>query len=214
MKRAIVNLVTNNSWFPRGQKRLIDSLKDNFDGDIIPFVGEEKVGSPKHSENPYAFKVYAIDYARRMGYRQILWLDASVWAVKDIKDVWGYIDEHGYMMQEDGNMVGRWANDKCLEWFELSKEEADKMVMFSAGFLGLDFENKLVNEFFAKWKDACDNGIFKGEWKNHRHDMTCASIIANRLKMRYTPGGTFMAYIGSAYGKPKDTACFYIQGMT
>ena len=58
-KRAIVNLV-NNDGYLSGQTRLKENIITRFDGTFIANYGEEAVGAPLHSDNPYAFKIYAL----------------------------------------------------------------------------------------------------------------------------------------------------------
>ena len=57
------------------------------------------------------------------------------------------------------------------------------MPMFAAGYCGFDFKNGKAQEFFAEWKESMLNGCFRGSWTDHRHDMTCASIIAHKHDM-------------------------------
>lgn len=85
--------------------------------------------------------------------------------------------------------------------------------MFSAGLLGLDKNNPLAMEFFTQWKASAKAGCFKGNYETHRHDMTCASIIAQRLGMKYQRGGEHMSYIGSGYTEPEEGTVFYLQGL-
>ena len=58
--RAIVNVVSEDERYIKAQRRLIQSFHE-FGGsysecDFLRFAGERIVGSPKHHENPYAFK--------------------------------------------------------------------------------------------------------------------------------------------------------------
>lgn len=189
--RAVVNF-SNNSY-TRGQKRLKQTLNDSWP---IYFYNEyDQIGSPDHFDNPYAFKLYAIEKARESGATSILYLDASVYPVKDITTLFEMIEKDGYLMQEAGHFVGRWSNDRCLEYFGITREEANKMLMYgNAGLLGLDFTSEIAKDFFNKWMEACKDGIFKGSWIDHRHDMTVGSIIANNLNMKYHSGDEILAY--------------------
>jgi hypothetical protein len=150
-----------------------------------------------------------------MGYNQILWLDASVYPVKDITPVFDWLTEKGIFMEEAGHWAGTWSPQYVLDYFNITKEEAMKMPMFAAGYVGFDFRNPISQEFFAEWKEAMLNGMFKGSWDVTRHDMVCASIIANKrgLLPLYSAGGQFFAYIGEAYGTPKDSVVFHLAGM-
>lgn len=208
--RCIVNLSTSQYW--GGMSRLSDSITP-FGIDKYSFLSENEVGAPQHALNPYAFKIYAIEAMRERGYNQILWLDASVYAVKDPKPVFDWIDKHGYFMEEAGHYVGQWCNDRTLEFFGITREEAMTMPMFSAGFVGLDFRNETAVTFFSRWKNAMLNGMFKGDWSNHRHDMSAGSIIANQMGLIYSKGGTYFSYVGPGYGEPSETSVFHLKGM-
>lgn len=212
IKRCVVNLATGR--FLKGQKRLKKSMLSQA-YDFIHFTSESQVGSPLHSDNPYAFKIYAIERARELGYNQILWLDSSVYTVKDITPVFDWLTDKGIFLEEAGHHAGQWCNDETLKYFELDREDAMFYPMFSAGYCGFDFRNPISQEFFAEWKESMLNGMFRGLWENHRHDMTCGSIIANKqgLLPLYSKGATFFAYIGDVFGTPKETVVCYLQGM-
>lgn len=218
-KRAIVCLVSNMPRYLHGRDRLRESL---LSPGILPpdietffFTGEESVGAPPHSENPYAFKIYAIEKVRALGFEQILWLDSSVVAAKNIDPVFQWLSQRGIFMEEAGHYVSRWCNDFTLNYFGLKREETESMGMFSAGFTGLDFTHPISVNFFEQWRRSMEAGCFKGEWNNHRHDMTAGSIIANLngWDKLYSPGGHLFAYVGGDYTPPKETVVFHLKGL-
>src|SRR4051812_15502083 len=108
MKRAVVSFANEHGNYLKGLERLSESLKGKLHGDFAGFVGEESIGAPRHEDNPYAFKVYAIDLLINSGYTQILWLDSSVYAVKNVMPVFDEIASRGYIMQDAGHAVGNW----------------------------------------------------------------------------------------------------------
>jgi len=206
MKHCIVNFA--NGYFKKGQDRLVKSLQENkYQGDIIIFDQYEQVGSLTHQEVPYQFKVYAIEKARQMDYDIVLYLDASMFAIKNVMPVIYHIIDKGHLMELCGFSVGQWATDICLNEFSISREDAFSIPLHSAGFTGLNFKNELANTFFEKWlQKAKEEKTFIGDWNNnnrqcsqderclgHRHDQTTASIIAHQLEMnRINPH--FMQY--------------------
>lgn len=214
IKRCVVNLVTNDHY-KKGQERLKERIVNCFNGTLIAVYGEDAVGAPHHFDNPYAFKIYAIEQARAQGYNQILWLDASVYPVKDITPVFDWLTEKGIFLEEAGHYAGTWSPKYVLDYFGITKEQAMQMPMFSAGFCGFDFTNPISIEFFAEWKEAMLNGMFKGNWQESRHDMAAGSIIANKrgLVPLYSSGGQFFAYIGEAFGEPKESVVFHLKGI-
>lgn len=211
---CIVNLSTPQ--YNRGRTRLLNSLQGKFNGATLFYQSEAEVEAPPHLENPYAFKLYAIAKAAQMGYKRILWLDASCHAVKPVQPIFDWIEEKGVFMEAAGHWAGTWANDNCLDYFDISREEAMKIPMFAAGYVGINFESEIGLDFFARWQLSMWSGAFKGSWDNHRHDMTCGSIIAHKMDLvkEYSEGGNYFAYIGEAYGTPKESVIFHIESGT
>jgi hypothetical protein len=206
----IVNFATD--VYKRAQNRLSNSLNGHKQ---LMFNNYSVIGSPTHQESPYQFKIHAIESAWNED-PIVLWCDSSLWRVGDISKIEDLIIKDGYFMSEAGHWVGSWTNQHTRDYFKLTEEEAKipgGFCMFSAGLLGLDKNNPLAMEFFQQWKASALAGCFRGDWKDHRHDMTCASIIASRLGMKYHRGGEFMSYIGSGYNKPEPGSVFYLQGM-
>ena len=192
--KCIINLATGR--YIVGQDRLRTSLTSvGYTGEFLGWTAENQIGAPLHKDNPYAFKIFGFREAERQGYRFIIWLDASVWAIKDVQPIFDHIEQHGYLMQYSGHNCGDWANDNCLNYFGLDREDAKKMNMYgNAGFLGLDLWDTRATTFLNGWENSMKAGAFKGEWSNHRHDMVCGSIIANKLNMDYQGAEEWLNY--------------------
>lgn len=220
-RRAICNLITPIPRYVNGQQRLFDSLlkinesSQSHQFEIYTDIGEESVGAPPHSENPYAFKVYAMRKLRDMGYEQVFWFDASIVAVKDLSPLWERLAKNGVFMEEAGHWAGTWCNEQTLKYFQITRDQAMKIPMFAAGYIGIDFRTTIGQEFFAHWNEAMLNGCFKGSWQDHRHDMTCASIIAHKLGIThlYGKGGEFFSYVGQGYQAPSPTSVCHLIGL-
>lgn len=221
MSRIIVNSITPE--YRPAQDRLRQSLLNHANG--IDFSGSI-ISKSTHLDNPYSFKITAIEIALQAGYKQILWLDSSCYAIRPIRKVFDIIDEQGYFMEEAGHYVGTWTNDFTLNHFGIARDEAMKIPMFSAGFTGINFDTEIGREFFGQWKEAMLHGCFKGAWSNanktesqdprcegHRHDMSSASIIANKLGMKYQKGGTYFQYAAPEDMPANNTVCFFLQGI-
>jgi hypothetical protein len=212
MKHCIVNFSDNR--FIKGQDRLRESLISNYQGDFISFNDFSQVGSKTHLEVPYQFKVFAINKVREMGYDIVLYCDASMYAIKNTTPIIDYINENGYLLEYCRNFqtgkiwtAAQFSTDLCLSEFNITRDEAGKIPLHSAGFTGLNFKNEIANKFFEEWLiRAKEEKAFIGDWSNankqcsqdsrclgHRHDQTCASIIAHKLDMnRINP--YFMQY--------------------
>lgn len=214
--RTIVNLCTDDSRYVGGTERLRSSFSTqrNSQCSLTIFKGVDSCGAPRHQDNPYAFKLYAMKSAG-LDFRSVLWLDSSVVLVRDTTPIWELLEEQGVFFEDSGHSVGQWCNDRVLSNFGITREEAHAMPMFSAGFSGVNFQHEIGKEFFIRWWESMERGDFKGDWSDHRHDMTCGSIIANQmgLKNLYTSGGMFFPYIGSGYSEPKETAVGHLLGV-
>lgn len=214
-KRCIISLANERGNYQKALDRLEASVKQyNPEIDFFGYRSEDEVGAPKHLENPYAFKVYAFEKAFHEGYTQVLWLDSSVVLRADITPVFQEIENNGYIMQEAGCFVGEWCNDSTLEYFQLTREEAMRKLMYgNAGLLGLSHESKIAMIFFANWKKAMMDGCFKGDWETHRHDMTVGSIIANAFCMKYKKGDEWLQYSAPDAPLINETILLSAQGM-
>jgi hypothetical protein len=168
------------------------------------------IGSPSHQESPYEFKVHAIEAAWKFD-PIVFWLDSSMVRVGDLTIAEEIIKTEGYLFQEAGHYVRDWTQDETLKYFGLTRQT--DYLMFSAGMLGLNKNNELAVRWFEKWKQSALDGHFRGPWSSHRHDMSCGSIIAEQLGMKYKRGGSLMAYLGPGYAEPEKNIIFTCQGM-
>lgn len=215
MKRAIINVCNKAGNYIQGQKRLAESLQGNSaNTDFYGIIGESNVNAPLHTQIPYAFKPFAMDWLKQKGYDLILWLDASMYAVKNLEVIWQIIELDGYLMEESGHHLGRWCNDRALRNMGITREQAMKIYLYSAGMTGLNMNNEKAVKFLEDWLNfAKDGETFVGKHEDHRHDMSVASFLAHKYDMKYQTGGTYLSYIGQVYGEPSDTSVFHLAGM-
>lgn len=170
------------------------------EADVYIFNDPAQIGCPPHSSSPYSFKPYAVDYVRNMGYRYIIWCDSVVRLRKQIDDLLQKISQVGVYLQADGWRVGTWANDRSLQYFGVTRDQAMEIEAVYACIMGFDFNSPIAIEFLKRWKKASDDGIFIGNWRNdlktesqdercrgHRHDQTCAELISYQLGIPRSP---------------------------
>lgn len=226
MKRAVVSLATERGNYYNSIARLGNSLKGKFNGAFLGYMGEESVGSPKHIESNYAFKIFAIEQAIENNFTSILWLDSSTFAIKDIEPIFKLIETEGYFMQEAGAWVGNWASDRVLEYFGITRDEAMTIPMYSAGYTGLNLYNGNAVKFFTEWKDCMFEGLFNGRWDNNdkteskdirclgsRHDMVVASILAQKMGFKYQSGNDYIEYGSPETEAKNETIVIKNQGI-
>lgn len=206
----IVNFSTPQ--YSKGQQRLSVSLNGHKKLMLDDYT---VIGSPTHIESPYEFKIHSIEAAAKFD-PIVLYCDASMYVVGDLDKIEEIIKQDGFFGQEAGHWVGDWTNQFTRDYFKLTDEEAKVpggMCMFSAGLLGLDLSNPKAIDFLTQWKASAEAGCFRGDWSNHRHDMSCASIIAQRMGFKFQRGGSLMSYIGPGYGTPEPGVVVYCQGI-
>jgi hypothetical protein len=195
LETAIVSFATGS--YVEQQAYLVESVYRHTPRvPVFPFQRFEDIQSPLHSDSPYAFKVYAIQTVRNLGYKIVIWCDSVLRLTKPIESLITKIEELGVYLQEDGWNVAQWANDRSLAYFGVSRDEMETVSAIYACFMAYNFTNPITSVFFERWKKACHDGIFRGKWKNddksesmdprckgHRHDQTCAEIISYLLKI-------------------------------
>lgn len=186
-KRCIVNLSTERYW--PGQDRLIESLRNNTDADILTFRHEYEVGAKPHIENNYSFKPLAMLKAFEAGYTSIIWLDASMNVIRPLNPIFELIESDGYFFQDSGWMNERWTNEIARVYFGTNEGR-----MLSSGVLGVNMANVMGMRFFSWWLQSMKDGIFNGDWASHRHDQCAASLIAYHLNLKLQDGNTFFVY--------------------
>lgn len=209
--------------YPQGQARLQQALKQHgFTGHFFGYREYYELGCPPHASVPYAFKPYAVLRALDSGYDVVYYFDASVLPVAPLDTLTEKITQDGHFMEDAGHSVGTWCKDAALKTLGITREEAFGMQLFIAGCFALDLRHEKSRQFALQWKTLADDGVtFPGSWvehpsvstdprvKGHRHDMTAASVIANKLGMSFVPNNTYTAY--PTLQTPSPTAIFHIK---
>jgi hypothetical protein len=243
-KTAVINFANNVGRYIQMQNRLKQSLeRTGFDGDIFLYNHEEHIGGgcPYHKSEdpslhakgrvvPYAFKAYAIQEAIKKGYENVIWMDAAVYASKSIQPIIDHIEKNGYIFFDNiGFTVGDYTSDRCLEKHGWTREKAFDAKMIMACVFGLNTKNKEAMEFFAKYRQAADDGAsYLGSWHNangevssdlrvqgHRHDQSVASMIIKDLNLDIINAQkTFFAYTSHKGILPiSEDVCLWSQGI-
>jgi hypothetical protein len=188
-----------NGRYIDSQKKLIWSVRRR-GYDMLAFNDFAEIGSPTHVESPYAFKLYSIEAARKKGYDIVIWCDSPFRLVRPIEPWIAEIKKRGVYLQRDGFTIGQWANDKALTAFGLTRDQALKLPNVYASIMAFDFSNPITHTFLRRLRECSDAGLFRGKWNNrektesqderclgHRHDQTCAELVANELGIEHGP---------------------------
>ncbi len=221
-KAVIVNCGVNG-WYPQGSERLERSLIFNgFAGQLLFFKGQYPPNSPHHNDNPYAFKIYAIEEAIRQGYNTILLLDSSFWNIKDCTPIFDIITDKGIFGFRTGYNCAETCSDAALEWAGFTRDEAEQLPEIASGACGLRLDNPDGKAVYDMWKEGMELGLFKN---NRVHDLNDSadprmiharqdqSIWALAIHRRglQVDDADYVAYYNSGYNKEK--CCFFIGGI-
>lgn len=199
IKKCVVSFADGAGAYRQKMGRLGTSVKQFSDADFLGFTSYEEIGCEPHSVIPYKFKPYAIQTAVEMGYELIIWADSPVHAIKDLQPAFDYLEEYGYFFFDNiGHPLGKWTNDKCLNWFEKTREEAMNMKMIMACCMG--FNTNILNlDILFNYAELADS-LYPGSWTDHRHDQTVMSFLIHENGLNILRGqDTFFAY-KSHYG--------------
>lgn len=221
MKKCIINCASEQ-WYPKGQRRLLKSLVDNgFDGDVLHWTNEfPNEGYDK--TNLYNLKASALEEAINRGYTHILWADCSMWAVRNPQPIFDLIDEQGIYVETNGFNCAQECSDKSLEYFKVTRDEAENMPMCSSGLIGMNIEHIDGSLFAHEWINSCKEGAWAGSrlkdgqsedprFLHHRQDQSAASLILNKMGVKMLPIGTYFIY--NSGGTQTDKTIFLCQGM-
>jgi hypothetical protein len=222
MRKAVVSFADGVGSYRKKLQRLEQSLKGNFDGDFVGFTDYAQIGSPKHSEIPYAFKPYAINRAIEMGYELILWADSPIYAKQPIQPVFDHIEQHGYVFFDNiGYSLGDYTNDEILKHFNISRDQSFKIPMIMACCMGFNVTDWLQRSFLTEYSNT---KYYPGDWNNddltesmdlrvkgHRHDQSWVSALIFKYHKTILKGqDTFFAYESHRQVMPiADSVCLF-----
>ncbi len=187
-----------------------------------PFGAPGSVVEDGYEYGPYCAKPYALLDAVADGADVAILMDAAFYPIRDIGPLVEHICQKGYYLCKNGNNVGEWSSDRCLDRMGMKREEAFTVEETSSYCVGLNFNHGRCVELLQRWIGyAGDRVTFPGphtncfDWdpllgrnpggcsydrrvKGHRHDQTVLSILAHRMGMvELIERPKFTAYLGS-----------------
>lgn len=213
---AIVTF-SNNERYARQVEIQKESCK-KYAPDIpyFHFTSFEEIGCKPHSEYPYAFKPYAIHKVREMGFNNILWLDSPVHFIKDSSNIFKHLKNNKIILFNNiGFSIASYTHDTCLNHFQMSRAEADKLPMVMACAMGFNFTDENIRNVFDTYLGYAHTNAYQGDWKDHRHDQSVISCIAAKKQIKLLkPHQTFIAYDGNPGHMPHaESVCLISKSL-
>lgn len=219
-KNVIINAHTGDGWYSRGQHRLKESLMyHGYSGDYAFYEGWANDNYDKSC--PYNVKAAAIEEAIKEGHTTFLWLDCSIWALRNPDEIFNMINDEGVFMHTSGYNSAQTCSDKCLEYFGINRDQAEKMPDSSTGFFGFNINHPKGKEFIERWLKSAKDGVFSGSREHdnqsqdkrflfHRHDQSAASVICGLMGIKMHSYGKYAMYYQPQM--PKELI-FTLQGL-
>jgi hypothetical protein len=224
-KPAIIN-VGVGGWYKAGSERLERSLIFNgYPGDMLFWRNEYPPGSPSHSDNPYAFKIYAFKEAFKRGYKVVVWLDCSLWAIQNPMPVFDIVADKGLFAFRSGYNCAQTCSDKLLAAAGISRDEAEKIPETATGIVGINIDNPDGRMVFDIWAYYCESGLFKNSRYHDENDSKDPRFLFGRQDQSafsialYKAGVSFLYedyvayYKGGNTGMDSMKCIFYIGGL-
>lgn len=218
--------VALGGWYPKGSARLIQEFERVSPGytiqahvNALPFGAPARVVEDGYDYTAYCAKPYALLEARAAGADIAILLDCAFYPIRPIITLVEHIAQQGYYFCKNGNSVGEWSSDRCLERMGMHRLEAMTIDEISSYCVGLNFADTRCVEILRRWCGfAGDRLTVPGPHSNmlvqpggrnpgfvsadprvrgHRHDQTVLSILAHRIGMReLSERPLYTAYLG------------------
>lgn len=183
-KRCVVLYTSYNGNYPAALKSSVESIQgSDFKGHIIYHIG----GWPNCEEGdldlvctPYAFKIAALREAKRLGYQNVLWLDASITSLAPLNSLFEKIEQDGYLTVGNTHCVGPYFNKSSAASLSVNYDECFQIPSVSAGILGLNFHNEHANELLTRWYLAAKD---PHAFFSARSDQNVLSVLLYQMHM-------------------------------
>lgn len=155
LDRAIITFASFNKNYPRGLERLNNLIKNSsYKGHLISRLGgwpNINSGELKYAHIPYSFKVCFFNEVANIGYKKILWIDASVVPIVNLNSVFDQIEHDGYIVLDNWHNIGPYDNELSLNEYEISMDDAMSIRSCEVSVVGFDLSSKLGTLLFEDW---------------------------------------------------------------
>jgi hypothetical protein len=180
-------------------------------------------GCPEHrGDGQYNFKVYALREAQKRGHKVLLWLDSSLYAIRDVMEIFDYIVDHGLFFFRTGYPLSATATDKLLAFAGEKREDLVEVNEQATGAVGINLNHLAGQAFLDEWERYMKAGMFGGNRVRDRADSTSPLFMFSRQdqsaasmiihKMGIDEIGHERRWI-SYYPHQEETTMFFVKGL-
>jgi hypothetical protein len=155
---VVVCTLAYGGWYPKGVARMIQKFSENSPGvviraavNVLPFGSPANVIENGYDYTAYCAKPFMLMEARLTGADLAILLDAAFYPIRDIGPLIDHVAQRGYYFCKNGQRVGQWASDRCLERMGIMRPYAMEMEEISSYCVGLNFADGRCVELLARW---------------------------------------------------------------
>lgn len=131
------------------------------------FYRDYPPGCPSHSDQMYAFKIWALRNAINAGFRYVVWMDATFQPIASMAPLWEVLKREGWYCAPQGiYMLGEWASDYMLFKFGIDREKAFSIPLVYSGLVALDMLSHAGKAIWNKWQYSQNQGLWNGAHYN------------------------------------------------
>lgn len=158
-RNCIVTYVSCKDVYIKHLNELINSLKTiGFNGHIIFRIGgwpDTEEGSLELFDVPYAFKIFSIMEAKRLGYKNCLWLDSCMRPLRKLDSIFEQIENKGIYFYEMIDAIefpfDSHLKEYAAEALGITVREYRKMAHITTWAVGLDLTNEISLKLLYEW---------------------------------------------------------------
>jgi hypothetical protein len=206
---CIVTYISYNGTYKKGLSTLIKCLETvGFNGHVIYRIGgwpDVEEGSLELFDVPYVFKIFSIMEAKRLGYKNCMWLDVSYKILKPLDEIFDHIDHFGVYFQCSSD----YSNKSHIQEFAtnalgFSLSEFLKLPAVSASVVGVGLHHLVGESFLNSWFEMARGRI---GFLSFIPEQAPLCALAERLQL-WSFAGNKKHYVSSSKEISSDTVLF------
>jgi hypothetical protein len=156
--RTIILFASRNGSYAKRAKELLEEIeKSTYSGHVLLRIGgfpNLEYGGLNFSHIPYAFKVCMFQEAKRLGFKEVLWLDVSMEPLTNLEMIFSEIKRNGYFLLKISSLEENKSKhriDAALA-LKVNPDYFSFINNIGSSVLGLDLENEISQEFLNLWE--------------------------------------------------------------
>ena len=196
-------------WYCHGSDRLKASLQQHgFSGDVLIWKDWPEIPFPR--DVIYTCKAAAFQQAIDADYGTIIWADSSIFAQDDVTPFVARVVDKGMWIGSSGYNGAQTCTDACLQYFEVTRDEAERMPDCATGLFGVNLDFDFARKFIEAWIKSAHEGAFNGSrhhsgqskdrrFKFGRQDQSAATMLCGKMGIKLDAFSEFVGYRWDKY---------------